>query len=237
MKKTSYRRTVSFQAANDDDDDLSLLLFEAAKEPLLWESIQAREDKPVLNLSNRDQNENLLNDKDSPQQQQVEKEEEALDACFSLEQWNATKTRLKEMGILRSKEEEENLLRALPQLLRLETSIVVHSCQALVDLFGNDTATMIQQEPQLLSFRANDLLYGVEFLSLMMASTQEIGVETCRTNPILLKSGAQGGLQEQAVKRALGEAASATTNANQRIAANAAASLEALKQARKPPGM
>jgi len=225
ITKTAFRALSRLESSSADND--SAVLPTAAKAPLLWETIEARESKPVLNLSK-------IN-KDITNNDQQQDNNDDIMIKDSSDSWQTTtRTKLKEMGVIQTKEDEEKLLKAVPQLLRLDTSIVLDSCQAVVDLF-NDTAILVQ-EPRLLSFRGDDLRYAIEFLSIMMACPKEIVMDTCRSNPKLLLGGAEGGLQEQAVKRALGAAGAATNTANKRIASNAAASLQSLKQ-RKPPGI
>jgi hypothetical protein len=223
-KKAVFRAPSQLESSTSNDDNNNLR--EAAKAPLLWETIEARESKAVLNLSNFI-NEELLNAEQPDENVLLSSE-----ACW--DQWETTRARLEDMGIIHSKEDEDTLLKAVPQLLRLDTDIVLDSYQAIMNLV--DDKSIILQEPRLLSFKGEDIEYGVEFLSIMMASPISVVVEMCRTNPKLLQSGAEGGLQEQSVKRALGAAANATQSANKRIAANAAASLRSLRQ-RKPPGM
>lgn len=227
--KTSVGINLSISSSNNSFDAPKHHLKAASKVPLLWETIQARESKPVLNLSNVNNIDNLLNDN--------EVGDFDLHRLEHKQHWNSTRSRLQEMNLLvLSDEQEEKILEAVPQLLRLDTDIVVNSCQAIMDLF--DHTNLILQQPQLLSFRGDDLRYGVEFLSIMMACSREIIVDTCRDNPKLLVGGVEGGLQEQAVKRALSSASDATSKANKHIAANAAASLSSLKERKKrPPGI
>jgi hypothetical protein len=80
------------------------------------------------------------------------------------------------------------------------------------------------QEPRVLSYKCNDVDYGLEFLKQMTMSNS-----LALLVPLLI-SGIEGGLQERAVQEALGAAAEATYNANQRIAGDAAAALKALKR-------
>jgi hypothetical protein len=193
---------------------------EAAKPPLLWEVIEKREAQPVLNLSNRDE---VFAD--------LQTEAKQDDSWQDGQQWATTRARLQEMGI--RNEDADKLLEAVPQLLRIDTDIIVDSCSAVMDLLDGEC---LLREPRLLSFRGDDVRYGVEFLSTMMASTPSTVLQACCVSPSLLLAAVEGGLQEQAVKRALGAAGQAADTANKRIAGDVAASLQALRQ-RKPPGL
>ena len=175
---------------------------EAAKSPLLWEVIKKREAQPVLNLSNRDK---------VPTDLQSEEAKQDGSCWEDGQQWATTKARLEEMGI--RGEDADKLLEAVPQLLRIDTDIIVDSCSAVMDLLV-DGHCLLLREPRLLSFRGDDIRYGVEFLSTMMASSPSTVLQACRVSPSLLLAGTEGGLQKQAVKRALGAAGQAADTAN-----------------------
>lgn len=193
-----------------------------AKSLLLWEVVEEREAQPVLNLSNR--NDVLLSN--------LGTENLPDDGWQNGQQWAATRARLQQMSDL-SREEADKLLETVPQLLRIDTEIIVDSMSAIMHLIGGDC---LLKEPRLLSFRGDDLRYGVEFLSTMMATPPSTVLQACRVSPSLLLAGTEGGLQEQAVKRALGAAGQAAENASKSIAGDTAASLQALRK-QKPPGL
>jgi hypothetical protein len=193
-----------------------------AKSLLLWEVVEEREAQPVLNLSNRNDVMIVNSQPENPLD----------DSWQNGQQWAATKARLQHMADI-SSEEADKLLEAVPQLLRINTEVIVDSLSAVMHLIGSDC---ILKEPRLLSFRGDDLRYGAEFLFTMMASPPSTVLQACRVSPSLLLAGAEGGLQEQAVKRALGAAGQAAERANTVIAGDTAVSLQALRR-QKPPGL
>jgi hypothetical protein len=189
---------------------------EDAKSLLLWEVVEKREAEPVLNLSNRKAAVVPYDSQTGNQQD---------DSWENGQQWAGTRARLQQIADI-SNEETDKLLEAVPQLLRIDTEIIVDSFSAVMDLIGGDC---LLKEPRLLSFRGDHVRYGVEFLSTMMASPPSTVLQACRVSPSLLLVGTEGGLQEQAVKRALGAAGQAAEHANKRIAGETAASLQALR--------
>jgi hypothetical protein len=195
---------------------------EEAKSLLLWEVVGEREARPVLNLSNR--KDVVLSN--------LQREYHPDDGWQNGQQWAATRAKLQQMADI-SNEEAEKLLEVVPQLLRIETEVIVDSLSAVMHLIGGDS---LLKEPRLLSFRGDDIRHGVEFLSTMMASPPSTVLQACRVSPSLLLAGTEGGLQEQAVKRALGAAGQAADHANKIIAGDTAASLQALRK-QKPLGM
>ena len=204
---------------------------EAASVPLLWEEIENREAMPVLNLSNREADPFSSQQSSQGDGESSDDNSEWRDGT----QWNETKQRLEKMGVISSDEQAKALLRAVPQLLRIDADVILDSASTVIDLLDS---RCIRQEPRLLCFRKDDLLYGVEFLStMMMAPSQSFVLTACLASPALLLSGAEGGLQERAVRRALGAAGDATGSANNRIASDAAASLKAFQKRNKPSGL
>ena len=135
------------------------------------------------------------------------------------QRWSETSTGLLALGL----SSPDELLLKCPQLYRLEPSQVLETSKWLIQQEGFGVTYLIQ-EPRVLSFKRTDVEYGLEFLKLMTMSTSLALLVP------LLQSGIEGGLQERAVKEALGAAAEATYNANQRIAGDAAATLKSLKQ-------
>ena len=209
---------------------LSEDIIDAASVPLLWEEIENREAMPVLDLSNRDAD-MFASQRNNQGGESTDDNSKWRDGT----QWTETRHRLQEMGVITSDEQAKALLRAVPQLLRIDTDVILDSASTVIDLLDS---RCILREPRLLCFRKDDLLYGVEFLStMMMAPSQSFVLTACLASPALLLSGAEGGLQERAVERALGAAGDATGYANKHIASDAAASLKAFQKRRKPPGL
>ena len=133
--------------------------------------------------------------------------------------WSETRKGLLALGI---SSPDEFLLKC-PQLYRLDSSQVLETSKWFIEREGFGAAYLVQ-EPRVLSYKRADVDYGLEFLQLMTMSTSLALLVP------LLPSGIEGGLQERAVKDALGSAAEATSNANQRIAGDIVATMKALKQ-------
>jgi len=249
-------------SSNEDDDDvdddffstiISEDLLEASNEKLLWEVVREKEQRPVLNLSARDLSPEDVDEKQQQQQQQS-KEESSSPHRENGEVWKTTQMQLTKMGLFSSSSSSSNggkdedssssssitrhkLLHSVPQLLRLDTTMVMETAQVLLEEFHIPPALLLQESPQLLSFPPEDVRYGVEFLSLMMMMPSNLVLSTCQRTPALLRGGVEGGLQERTVQKALGAAAAATTSANHRIAADAVATLDQLRRTKKnsPP--
>jgi hypothetical protein len=127
---------------------------------------------------------------------------------------------------------EDALLQECPQLLRLEPSMVLETAEWIVQEFG--VSYLQLAPPRLLSFRSTDVAYGLEFMSTMMMANAK---GACLAAPALLLSGIEGGIQEQAVKNALGAAGDATTKASQRIVGDSMATLQQLQQQKRRKGL
>lgn len=144
------------------------------------------------------------------------------------------------------------LLQAAPQLLRLDTALVLETAQTLLNCLddnhgdrfrvgdgGDGGIETIQKEPILLTYRSDDVLYGLEFLQTMMAipdSSKSIIVRACLESPKLLVSAIEGGLQERAVKRALSAAGDATLDASKRVVSDGASTWRQLRDVLKRGG-
>jgi hypothetical protein len=177
---------------------------EAASAKLTWEVLEERMARPVLDLSTN--HEDLLeNGKPSLAVETSEWDQGQM--------WSETRKGLLALGI----SSPDEFLIKCPQLYRLESSQVLKTSKWLIEQEGFGVAYVLR-EPRVLSYTLADVQYGLEFLQLVP----------------LLPSGIEGGLQERAVKEALGSAAEATSNANQRIAGDIVATTKALKQ--KGPG-
>mmetsp|Transcript_49824 Transcript_49824/g.149854 ORF Transcript_49824/g.149854 Transcript_49824/m.149854 type:complete len:147 (-) Transcript_49824:100-540(-) len=141
------------------------------------------------------------------------------------------------MGVLppfgSNSDAEGKILALAPQLLRLETDQVGATVKTLLD--AGIPAHFVQSDPKLLTFPCTHIEGGLEFLGTMMMMPRDAVVKACGSTPGLFNGAVEGWMQEQAVKRALGEAGDATDGANRRIAGDVAQGLRSLKL--RPPGM
>lgn len=183
---------------------------ESASTKLLWETFNESSSKPVLDLSAREASLEAVsnNVSDSSEWDQGQR-------------WKITEQGLKDMGVT-----TESFLEACPQLLRLESKLVLETAEWVIQEFSTE---YLQSEPRLISYPMIDVSYGLEFMSLMMMMPAK---PACKAAPALLLAGVEGGLQEQAVSKALGQAGDATRQANQKIAGDTVASLNELKKQR-----
>jgi hypothetical protein len=182
---------------------------------LLWEILEDRQRSPVLDLSRC---QTSLEDPTEPTLSTVEWDQGQL--------WEKTQQGLRELGLVVL----DALLDSSPQLYRLQPDVVLETAGWLVQEFDVD---FIKQEPKLLTYKCSDVKYGLNFMSQMMMSELNSTKLACCVAPGLLLSGIDGGLQERAVKKALGEAGDATYQANQRIVGDAATAWNELKNRRK----
>jgi hypothetical protein len=181
---------------------------DAVSAKLSWEVIDERMSRPILDLSsNRDelQNNQLLPIDTS--------------AWDQGQRWSETKEGLHALDLSSA----DQLLKKCPQLYRLESTQILETARWIIQKEGFGLP-YVMKEPRVLSYKCNDVDYGLEFLKQMTMSNS-----LALLVPLLI-SGIEGGLQERAVQEALGAAADATYNANQRIAGDAAATLKALKR-------
>lgn len=200
---------------SSSSSEFPFTLIQAAKTKLLWETLQERQDRPVLDLSARDV---------SPEQEeQNESDDRWKDGHF----WSETKRGLLEIVDQQHGEDAFSLmLESTPQLMRLEPSMVLETARVLQQTYGIN----VMDEPRLLTFKLCHVEYGIEFLSTMMALDLDSTKRACSASPQLLLGGIEGGLQELAVKQALNAAADATSKANQKVAGDAMKSLKNLKE-------
>jgi hypothetical protein len=190
--------------------NLGRINIENASAKLQWEILEERMARPVLDLSKNC--EEIIENEKSDLRVSTNDWDQG-------QKWSETSKGLLALGV----SSPDELLLKCPQLYRLEPSLVLETSKWLIQQEGFGV-TYIIQEPRVLSYKRADVEYGLEFLQLMTMSTS-----LALLVPLLL-SGIEGGLQERAVKEALGAAAEATCNANQRIAGDAAATLKSLKR-------
>jgi hypothetical protein len=182
---------------------------DAVSVKLTWEVIAERMSRPVLDLSsNRDE---LRNNQSLPTAD--------TSAWDQGQRWSETKEGLHALDLSPA----DPFLNKCPQLYRLESTQILETARWIIQKEGFGLP-YVMKEPRVLSYKCYDVDYGLEFLKQMtMSNSLTLLV------PLLI-SGIEGGLQERAVQEALGAAADATYNANQRIAGDAAATLKALKR-------
>jgi hypothetical protein len=226
-----------FNAAVGDlttNEPLSLdpALIRAASAKLPWEMLLQKEQEPILNLS-RDLEAEIsatMNDDNTT----------ATDISWQDgSQWATTRKQLMKLWILprdmsngaderyamAASKSEMKMLESVPQLLRLETVVVAAERVLALGL----PPALLRREPQLLTYPADYIEGGLNFLITMMMSTKELVVPACRDTPKLLIGAVDGYIQEQFVQRALSDASEATLNTNKRIAANVANAYRAVK--------
>jgi hypothetical protein len=183
----------------------------AALAKLPWEILEDLNQKPLVNLSSKDQRLEV----DSRPQAQTGSWDQG-------QRWSETKNALQERGIAA----DDCFLEKCPQLLRLDPSMVLKTADWVIQVFG---AQYLESEPRLLTYREEQAQYGLEFLSTMMMMD---AMSACRASPSLMISGIDGGIQEKAVSSALGAAGAATSKASQAIATDTMVALQALQKKR-----
>jgi hypothetical protein len=188
---------------------------ETALAKLSWETFEEANARPVLNLSSR--NASLEENKPSVH-------EEDTSGWDQGQLWEETQKRLQALGFA----DVSSLLPRCPQLLRLQPAMVLETAEWVIKEFGNK---YLESEPRLLCYRPEHAQYGLEFMGIMMMTDD--AKPACRASPALLMSGIEGGIQEQAIKSALGAAGSATSKASQTIAGDAMAAVQALQKHQK----
>jgi hypothetical protein len=160
------------------------------------------------------------------------------------QRWAVTKEALSAMGVMETREgtaavgaevmdDESYFLGECPQLLRLESSVVKEMAEWVVERFG---IQYVRSCPALLGYRAgDDAEYGIQFMNLMMMTEdckpalRAAAAGASSSGGKLLLEAIRGGIQERAVKAALGSAATAASRASQSIAADAVASYRQLR--------
>ena len=222
LKQTTDR----FLDTDDDDDFLR-----SVSQPLLWETVAKQEERPVLNLSARDASPEAAvsmskdgNDTNNSVPSAADESEE-LSEWASGTIWEKTNQAL---GDLLDLTTCESYLSACPQLYRLDSTSVVESATLLTQEYGL-TEAVLSIEPRLLAFPADDIAYGVRFLSTMMMMPPDLALGACRASPELLLTGIEQGIQERAVQKALSDASTATSDASKKIAGDLAATYNQIR--------
>jgi len=206
---------------------------EAAVQKLVWERLEDQQNRPVLNLSERDAS---VTDEDSSSSS-ASSEDEDTSAWDEGQRWRETEQQLMQLLLDGCSEDDDNnddnnsigfLLDTSPQLYRLKTAQIVETATWMSQEFGT---AYVFEEPRLLTYRRSDVEYGLTFIGIMMMlqNHPEKVKAACQSAPPLLLSAVDGGIQERSVSKALGEASNATYQTNQRIAGDAVATLKTIK--------
>jgi len=210
-------------------------LLKRARLPLSWEVQSAREAKPVLDLSGLVSDDNLLlgdasGEYMSPTEVQ-DPDEEFKDDGESWEDghvWQETEQQLMDMDLLTNDDVESGkkltsrkVLTKAPQLLRLPTPQIVEAATYLLS-YQNSTA-LVEMDPSLLTYWADDLQHGLEeyLPNMMFRGNQTLAAQMIQTQIALsptmalqiVRMGIAGGMEERQVSRALGNAGSASGKA------------------------
>ena len=234
---------------DDDDDDgrstscdtiiIPSSIVEQAKVQLNWEKIQSTNNRPILNLSMRDA---------SPEEQPPS--QQSLSTSYEWEsgqRWKETIAGLRSDDLNCSITDEIGFLRHCPQLYRLGTSDILETARWLKQEFGEgylssssspsttDEPTTTTMDPRILSYKVDDLQYGLEFIGvmMMMPDSPDVVKSMFMKSPDLFIEAVEGGIQERAVSSALGNAGKATYSASQSFASDAMSSLRQLKETRR----
>lgn len=103
--------------------------YQAAVTQLVWETLEESGKRPALNLSNRDA---------LPEESSASNTESSLTpetrAAWD-EQWQLTQAKLKELGIA-VMDDDDSFLEKYPQLLQLDSNMVIETATWLADEFG-----------------------------------------------------------------------------------------------------
>ncbi|KAL7526085.1 hypothetical protein ACHAXR_001308, partial [Thalassiosira sp. AJA248-18] len=216
----------SEKQAQDMGDILTDEILERARRPLTWEVQNAQDAKPVLDLSTRNSDLLPLADGGGGPMSTAEDENIQVDA-ESWEDghvWQVTKQHLLAMSILShgdttsgTKLTPQKVLTEAPQLLRLPTPQVVEAASFLLSYpSGSNSTDLVETDPSLLTYCAEDLQYGLEeyLPNMMFMGNRTLAAQMIQTQLTLspsmamqlVRMGVSGGLEERRISRALGSA-------------------------------
>jgi len=142
--------------------------------------------------------------------------------------WQETEQQLMDMDLLTNDDVESGkkltsrkVLTKAPQLLRLPTPQIVEAATYLLS-YQNSTA-LVEMDPSLLTYWADDLQHGLEeyLPNMMFRGNQTLAAQMIQTQIALsptmalqiVRMGIAGGMEERQVSRALGNAGSASGKA------------------------
>jgi hypothetical protein len=199
----------TFACCSPTEADLQL-----ARAPLNWERSESLEASPLLNLSRRD-GDLCISEDDSNQVVILSPTGTSWEDGHV---WSATWQLLYESGIVSNNDDAEasrRILRAAPQLLRLNTSSIEESLSCIYQEFAESGMKIIASEPMILTYRPDHIRYGLQFLAKMMGGVSTAVVITASAlKPKLLMAGIESGIQEGLVARTFASASSAMTQVN-----------------------
>jgi hypothetical protein len=227
----AYHRCLLFSSFINDGNYNDEEFIIAATQKLTWEINEKTNQKPLLDLSLRDT---------SPEEYDSSDElltTEATSDWDQGQQWKITLQILSEL--IDSVDEnditpppsiiqESKILGNCPQLFRLEPIIIEETAQCIIDEFGIQylQSSVLNDNPIILSYKADDVVYGLQFMTTMMMTDSK---PACAASSSLLLLAINGGIQERAVSTALGAAADATSKANKSIASDTMQSLRQIR--------
>jgi hypothetical protein len=179
---------------------------------LEWECMMAKEAMPVLNLSVRESDTTFSVSTSTDTDELVD---QGVDDWLDGSVWKATEQRLVDMGILAGTETNRTLeltshrmLTSAPQLYRLPTSHVIDAATFLLSYPSRkQSVDLIEADPSLLTYLADDLQYGLcEYLPNMMfmgsetIAAQTIEMQLSRSPSFalqLIRMAVDGGIEER----------------------------------------
>ena len=200
---------------------------DAARTKLNWEKEAERQAKPVLNLSARERT--VVPAEETAISDSIEEDdEEWIDGKL----WEETRSGLIDLKALADDADAASkLLAAAPQLARLEPSEVLECAKFVIEECGGTAA--LTSEPSLLTYRADDVRYGLKFLATMMMVDKSLVASLCAGDPKILINAIDGGMQERAVAAAIGAANTAGSNFLGAAVRDAASAAKLKREARK----
>jgi alpha-1,3-glucosyltransferase len=212
-------------------------MLERARVPLYWERQRVEDAKPVLDLSKRDPgtlslSEEAIVNKDGIHNLSIAADyDEEENEWENGSVWLETKQHLISLGVLLNETAsglpKQNLLTPktmidrAPQLIRLPTAQVIESANFFIDEQCT-LISLIQLDPAILTYTADNLCYGMEYLSNMMArgdrtkAIQMIQTQLSLSPQMalgLFRMGIDGGIDEKRVSNALENATAAAGKA------------------------
>jgi hypothetical protein len=219
----AYHRCLFFSSfindANCNDEEFIV----AATQKLTWEINERTNEKPLLDLSSRDT---------SPVDYDPSEELLTTEDTSDWDQGQRWKITLQKLSELIDTVDEDVILERCPQLFRIEPVIIEETAQRIIDEFGIQylQSSVLNDNPIILSYKANDVVYGLKFMTTMMMTDAK---PACAASSALLLLAINGGIQERAVSTALGAAADATSKANKSIASDTMQSLRQIRTANR----